>query len=153
MSYFLPDSPKPFQISPSYFPDPGTNHDAHDNVVCSVHNLSNRKVSLNPPLPAFISRKVASCDTLAISTRLGFRHDHCKCKKLDKVDGNQNVHNELFSSHLANYEIFLQSGASYLHEHWFLNRCLDKGRQNMENRDNVIFMQSPGDLVVDISRC
>ena len=40
MSYFLPDSPKPFQRNHSYFQDPGTKHDAHDNGVCSVYNLS-----------------------------------------------------------------------------------------------------------------
>ena len=49
-SYFLPDSPKPFQRSPSYFPDPGTKHDAHDNGVCSVHNLSRSK---SQPQPAY----------------------------------------------------------------------------------------------------
>ena len=41
------------------------------------------------------------------------------------------VFNQVFSSHLANYEILLQSGArpqiwgagwSYLHKHWFLNK-------------------------------
>ena len=66
-----------------------------------------RKFSLNLRI---ISRKVGSCDTLVIS-RIGFRHDHCKLKILDKVDGSQNVHHEMFSSHLANYEILLQSGA------------------------------------------
>ena len=79
-----------------------------------------------------ISWKVASCDTLVI-IRIGFRHDHCKRQMLDKVDGNQNVHHELFSSHLANYEILLQSGArwqiwgvdqTYLHKYWFFNKCL-----------------------------
>ena len=47
---FLPDSPKPFQRSPSYFPDSGTKHDAHDNGVCSVHNISRSK---SQPQPAY----------------------------------------------------------------------------------------------------
>ena len=33
-------------------------------------------------------------------------------KILDKVDGSQNVHHEVFLSHLANYEILLHSSAS-----------------------------------------
>ena len=73
--------------------------------------------------------------TLVIS-RIDFRNDHCKWKILGKVDGSQNIHHEVFSPHLANYEILLQSGArwqiwgaerSYLHKHWFpnLNKCLE----------------------------
>ena len=65
----------------------------------------------------------------------------------------QNVHHEVFSSHLANYEILLQSSVrwqiwgadrSFLHKNWFLNKCLVYGWQKMEKRDNKIFMLSPG---------
>ena len=72
MSYFLPDSPKPFQRSLSYFPDPGTKNDAHDSGVWSVHNLSRSKSQLQPAYYL-----VASCDTLVIS-KIDFRDDHCK---------------------------------------------------------------------------
>ena len=50
--FLLPDSSKPFRRSLSYFPDLGTKHDAHDNIVCWVHNPSS----------------------------INFRHDHCKWK-------------------------------------------------------------------------
>ena len=48
MLYFLSDSPKPFQISPSYYPDLDTKHDTHSNGVCSVHNLSRLKLQPQP---------------------------------------------------------------------------------------------------------
>ena len=44
MWYFLPDSPKAFQRSPLYFPDPGIKNDAH----CSVHNISKSKSQPQP---------------------------------------------------------------------------------------------------------
>ena len=74
-------------------------------------------------------------------------------KILGKEDGSQKVHHEVFSSHLVNHRILLQSSArwqvwgaerSYLHKHWFLNKCLLQRRQNMEKRDSEIFIQSPG---------
>ena len=91
---FFHDSPNPFHRSLSYFPDPVTKHDAHDNGVssCSVHNLSRSKVSLNWLI---ISWKVASCDTL-VTSRIDFRHDHCKWKISGRVDGCQNVHHQMF---------------------------------------------------------
>ena len=51
MLYFLPDSPKPFQRlrSPSYFPDPGSKHDAHYIGICLVHNISRLKSQPQPP--------------------------------------------------------------------------------------------------------
>ena len=56
-----------------------------------------------------------------------------------------------FWSHLVNHKLLLHSGARwqiwgaeqyYLHKHWFLNKCLVQGRQNMEERDSKVFMQS-----------
>ena len=109
LSYFLSDSSKPFQRSPSYYPDPGTKHDTHDNGDFSIHNLSKLKLQ---PEPAYyliqtqpihewlhenLHQKNASWDTLAIS-KTDFRHDHCK------VDGSQNIHHQEFWSHLANHE-------------------------------------------------
>ena len=38
------------QRNPSYSPDPGTKHDAQDNGVCSVHNISR---SNSQPQPAY----------------------------------------------------------------------------------------------------
>ena len=70
----MPDSPKPLQRIHSYFPDPGTKHDAHCNGVCSVHNLSRLK-SQPQPAYAVILWKVASCDILVVS-RIDFRHFH-----------------------------------------------------------------------------
>ena len=107
ISNFFPDSPKPFQRNPSYFPDPGT-----DTGVCSVHNLSRLK---NQPQPSYycfqtqpihellhenLNQENASWDTLVIS-RIDFRHDHCKRKILGGVDGCQNIHHWSFWSHLT----------------------------------------------------
>ena len=72
------------------------------------------KVSLNQLI---ILMKVASCDTSVIS-RINFRHDHCKWKILGRVDGSQNIHHEVFSSHLANYEILF---AELCHIIWNLD--------------------------------
>ena len=89
MSYFLSDSLKPFQRSPSYYPDLGTEHDTHDNGVCSVHNPSRLKLQ---PQPAYylsqtqpmhewlhenLHQKNASLDTLVVS-KIDFGHDYCK---------------------------------------------------------------------------
>ena len=89
MSYFMPESPKPFQRSPSYFPDTGTKDDIHDNGVCSVHNLSRLKIQPQPAYYCFQTQAIhellhenlhqenASRDTHVISM-IDFRHDHCK---------------------------------------------------------------------------
>ena len=112
--YFWPYSPKPFQWSPSYFPDPGTKYDTNDNVVCSVHNLSRLKIHLQPQ-PAYylfqtqpiherlhenLHQEYASWDTLVIGW-IDFRHAHCIWKIFSKVYGSQNIHHKVFSSHLA----------------------------------------------------
>ena len=126
MSYFYLIVPNPFKEKLRFFRIQAPNM---MQTFAQFIISPNRKIRLNP---LTISRKVASCDALVIS-RIDFRHDHCKWKILGKVDGSQNVHHEVFSSHLANYEILLQSGArwqiwgaerSCLHKHWFLSKCL-----------------------------
>ena len=129
MSYFCLIFPNPFKEVLRIFSIQAPNI-MHTIMTFARSIISlDRKVRLNPRI---ISRKVASRDTLVIS-RIDFRHDHCKWKILGKVDCCQNIHHEVFSSHLANYKILLQSGArwqiwgaerSYLHKHLFLNKFL-----------------------------
>ena len=94
MSYFLHHSPKPFQRSPSYLPDPGTKHDAHENGICLDHNLS-RSRSQHHQL--IISQKMAS-NRYLISDMITANE-----KILGKVEGSQNVHHEVFSPHFVNH--------------------------------------------------
>ena len=69
--------------------DPGTNHDTHDNGICSVHNLSRLKLQPQPAYYLFqttpihewlhenLHPKNASQDTFVIS-KIDFRHNYCK---------------------------------------------------------------------------
>ena len=59
------------------------------------------------------SRKPSSEKFELRYSKIEFRHDRCKWKILGEVDGCQNIHNQVFWSHLANHQILLQSCARW----------------------------------------
>ena len=67
-------------------PHPGSKHDAQNNDVYTVHNISRLRIQPQPAyyffqttisFTKFFIRKMTSCDTL-MSSRFDFRYDHCK---------------------------------------------------------------------------